>query len=194
MEDQRLAKLREARRVDAPDAVAIVKAQREKDFKEIASHEAFLEASKTTHAKEIANILHKKDLEIKDEELNRQWEEYLLRKKKEEIDYRVKQEKGLTKQRVLADIKQTKREIAIKRYGHLYKKDENGDPIDFTVSTFINKYEEVARWYKSLTDNTRRIINTTVKFIFRISLTGGLVYLAYRVLQWLVSNGVALGL
>lgn len=179
-------------RVQAPDAVALVEQQRAKDLAEIAENAEFQKASKTTHAKEVANILLRKDLEIQDEELNRQWDEYLLEKKKEELDYRVKQEKGLTKQTVKADIKQKKREIAQKRYAHLYKKDANGELIDFTVSGFINRYKEFTNWYKSLTDNTQRLINSTFKFIFKAGLTVGVAFAVYKALQILAKSGIVI--
>ena len=177
-------------KTEAQDALEIVQRQREKDLAEIAESEAFTVPSQLIHAREVANILHKKDLEIQDEEISRQWDMYLLGKKKEELAYKAKKEKGIVKQKVKANVKKEKRDIAMIRYGHLYEKDENGEYKDFTVSTFINRYKEFANWYQSLTENTRKVINSSIKFIFRTGLTVGLVYLAYRALQILAKSGV----
>lgn len=172
------------------DVSKIVDAQRAKDLEDISKNEKFTTMSTEITAREAYNELKKKDNEIKDEELKREWEEYLLKKKKEEQDYRTALEKDLIKQEVKADVYAKKREISIKRYGYLYQKAEDGSLKDFSPSKVLNRYKELARWYQSLTDPTRKIINTTTKLLLRIGIIVAIGFALYGIIKWIVSSGI----
>lgn len=177
-------------KAEAADVSKIVEEQRAKDLADISKNEKFTEMSLNVSTREAYNVLKKKDNEIKDEELKREWEEYLLRKKKEEQDYRTALEKNLIRQEVKADVYAKKREIAIKRYGYLYHAAEDGSLKDFSPSKVLNRYKELANWYKSLTDPTKKIINTTAKLLLRIGVITAIGFALYGVIKWVVSSGV----
>lgn len=172
------------------DVSKIIDAQRAKDLEDISKNEKFTTMSTEITAREAYNELKKKDNEIKDEELQREWEEYLLRKKKEEQDYRTALEKDLIKQEVKADVYAKKREIAIKRYGYLYTKAEDGSLKDFSPSKALNRYRELANWYKSLTEPTRKMLNTTAKLLIRIGVVTAIGFALYGIIKWIISSGI----
>ena len=187
--DQVKAKQEQEQQNKSLDKETILQAQREKDLAEISKDEKFLNASKEVNARDMAVSLRQKANQIQNEELNRQWEEYLLKKKKEEQAYRTKLEKNILKQEIQAEINEKKRLIAERRYGYLYKR-EGESYKDFTQSKTINRLKEINNWYKGLTDNVQKAIKTTVKFIFKAGITLGALYLGYRVLIFLSNSGL----
>lgn len=167
------------------EAKAVVENQRKADLQAISENEEFKNASKLVNERKVYNELKKEANQIKDEELNREWEEYLLKKKKEAQDYRTKLEKNVIKQEVKADVYKKKREIAEKRFGYLYK-----DMKDFTPSKALNRLKEFRNWYNNLSDTIHKIVNTTLKWVFRLGLTTGGIFALYGILKWLLNNGL----
>lgn len=60
-----------------------------------------------------------------------------------------------------------KRIKMIEKYGYLYKKDEHGNPIDFSYSVFVNVMRTLARNFNKL--------DTTFRNVLKIIFWGGLV-------------------
>ena len=181
----------EIKDIIAKDNSEIIETQRKKDLQDISKDEGFLSASKEVNARDVANTLRAKSNDIQNEELNRELEEYILKKKKEKLDLEAKLGKDLMKQEVKADINEKKRLIAEKRYGYLYT-EVNGKYKDFTQSKSINRFKEINNWYKGLSDNLQKAISTTVKFMFKAGITVGAVYVAYKLLQIATSSGLIL--
>lgn len=150
------------------------------------------------HKKSLADY-RKKELEIENVELKNKYDEYVLKKNKELLDYQIKYEKGLVKETARANIQVQKLDIALKRYGYLYPLlDENGvaktdynnnvivDMSKFTPNKLNNRFKEFETNYSKLNKTTRKAIWATLKTVLilgTITISG---YLLYVLAKWLM--------
>ena len=186
------ALIAEEKEKEITDKENLLKSQRKEDLANISKSEQFLKASEEINTRDVAVSMRKKANEIQNEELQRDWEEYLLQKKKEEQDYRTKLEKDLLKKEIQAEINEKKRLIAERRYGYLYdQKELNGKIVykDFTQSKTINRFKELNNWYKNLSENMQKAISTTVKFIIKAGVSISILYIIYQVLKFVNNLG-----
>lgn len=194
-------------------AVAVVEEQAKKDYVAISENEEFRRASLETHTREVSAELQSKANEIQDKELQNEYQAYLLKKKKEELDYRVRREKDIIKQDVKAQVFQKKYSIAKQRYGYLYNptwqdkldengkpmKNENGEPIrelvpskDFTSNSFLNKMREFEHYYENLSVTARKAIWTALKTVLII---GGIAlggFLLWKLVAFIANSGITI--
>ena len=180
----------------------VVNSQQKKDFEDIANDLDFQKASREVNARDVREQLREKALAIKDKEVQHEWDEYLLKKKKEQLDYKIKKEKRIIKTEITADVKHKKIKIAEQMYGHLYEKEivddvnEKGEKIqsvvykDFSASTFINRYREFSNWYKSLSAPTKKIVKTSLKFLIGGSVVFIIITLIVNGFKWLLDSGI----
>lgn len=137
--------------------------------------------------KESASVLIQHDkLNILSEKQKNELAEYELECEKQQLAYRKKKEKKLIKEQAKAKIQKQKIEILQTRYGYLYKLDENGKPIDFVSSKFVNKYKEFCNWYSTTSDGFKKIVKGTLKIMFWC----GVIFLAYKGFRWLANSGI----
>lgn len=164
----------------------IIGDQRKANLKAISKSDNFLRKSLEVDARTVNAELDKQANKTLDTEIQNEYKQYELKKLKEKLDYKTKLEKNIAKQEVKAEVAQKKYDIALKRYGYLYKPtvkqivgddgnpilDENGKPLttvvpskDFTPNKFINKTKELANYYDNLSDTAKKVIWSTIKFI-----------------------------
>ena len=137
--------------------------------------------------KESASVLIQHDkLNILSEKQKNELAEYELECEKQQLAYRKKKEKKLIKEQAKAKIQKQKIEILQTRYGYLYKLDDNGKPIDFVSSKFVNKYKEFCNWYSTTSDGFKKIVKGTLKIMFWC----GVIFLAYKGFRWLANSGI----
>lgn len=194
-------------------AVEVVEEQAKKDYIAISENEAFRKASLETNTREVTAELQAKVNEIQDKELQNEYQAYLLKKKKEELDYRVKREKDIIKQDVKAQVFNKKYSIAKQRYGYLYNptwqdkldengkpmKNENGEPIrelvpskDFTSNGFLNKMREFEHYYENLSVTARKAIWTALKTVLIIGAIALGGFLLWKLVAFIANSGITI--
>lgn len=190
---------------------SIIESQREKNLRAISKNEDFQKASLMNDMRAVGAKLQEEENETWQHELENEYKQYELKKYKETLDYKTKKEKHIVKEKVKAEVAKQKYDIALARYGYLYKPqlkqicDDNGNPVldkdgnpvttvipakDFTPNKFINKTKELVNFYANLSDEIKKAIWVTLKLIL---IVGGIavVGVALKMLvDWLVSAGV----
>ena len=167
----------------------LIDEQREKDFDAIKNGEAFKNKNQVLNKKEVDMALRQKENFLTNEELNREWEEYLLAKKKEQQAYTIKKEKRLIKQDVKSKIAAQKREIALNTFGYLYA-DDKGNIQNFVYSKSINRLRQFANWYKSLEESTRKIIKSTILLIIGLGIFAAFSVGLFKIIILLIKGGL----
>ena len=178
--------------VATPKTNSIVDEARQPVMQQIANSEEFKRETQKLYHKEVEVDFAEKTIQLADRELNNQYEQYALSKKKELLDLRVKYEKGLIKEQVKAQVQQQKIDIALKRYGYLTPlydennevvKDKDGNVVvdmsKFTPNKPSNRFKELEFNYRNMSQTARKIIWTTIKtvvIIGLIALCGWLIY------------------
>lgn len=189
----------------------IIGDQRKENLKAISQSSEFLRKSLEVDSRTVNAELDKQANITLDTEIQNEYKQYELKKLKEKLDYKTKLEKTISKQEVKAEVAQKKYDIALKRYGYLYKPtvkqimdengnpllDENGNPIttivpskDFTPNKFINRTKELANYYANLSDTAKKVIWTTVKFVLFASAGSLVVWGLVAIFKRLATSGV----
>lgn len=174
----------------------IVTKQRKKDLEAIAQNEQFQKQSLDINMRDVGAQLLQRQNEIEDKELRNELDRYRLKKEKEKLDYRTKKEKNIVREEVKADVFEKKLEVAEKRYGYLYEKENDETKSmkykNFTINKFVNRTKEFSNWYKSLSAEVRKIIWTTVKTFL---IVGGIalgLYVMYELIRALATSGLVI--
>lgn len=192
MQQRALQLVEEEKNNVAPKTDSIVDEARQPVMQQIANSEEFKRETQKLYHKEVAVDFAEKTIKLADRELNNQYEQYALSKKKELLDSRVKYEKGLIKEQVKAQVQQQKIDIALKRYGYLTPlydennevvKDKDGNVVvdmsKFTPNKPSNRFKELEFNYRNMSQTARKIIWTTIKTVVivgLIALGGWLIY------------------
>ena len=176
---------------------SIIEEQHKKNLAAIAQNEEFKRASMTNDMRAVGAKLQKAENDTWDAELANEYKRYELNKRKEALDYKTKLEKNITKEQVKAEVANKKYDVALARYGYLYKPqvkqilDENGEPIldengkpmtkvipakDFTPNKFINKTKELVNFYDNLSSQVKKAIWVSLKLVL---VAGGIVALVF---------------
>lgn len=192
MEQRALQLVEEEKNNVTPKTDSIVDEARQPVMQQIANSEEFKRETQKLYHKEVEVDFAEKTIKLADRELNNQYEQYALSKKKELLDSRVKYEKGLIKEQVKAQVQQQKIDIALKRYGYLTPlydennevvKDKDGNVVvdmsKFTPNKPSNRFKELEFNYRNMSQTARKIIWTTIKTVVivgLIALGGWLIY------------------
>ena len=190
---------------------SIIESQREKNLRAISKNEDFQKASLMNDMRAVGAKLQEEENETWQHELENEYKQYELKKYKETLDYKTKKEKHIVKEKVKAEVAKQKYDIALARYGYLYKPqlkqicDDNGNPVldkdgnpvttvipakDFTPNKFINKTKELVNFYANLSDEIKKAICVTLKLVLII---GGIAIVGVglkMLVDWLVGAGV----
>ena len=182
-------------------ATNIVQEQQQKDIDNFKDTEDFKKASRELAERKVLGEFKKEALAVLDGDLKNQYQEYVLKKEKERLDYIMENEKPLIKEKAKADLMEQKIKIAEQRYGYLYQRvivediDDKGNKIqkvvykDFTPSKFLNVLKELASKYKNLSQTTRSAILTTLKIIFGVGISVLVIWLGYKGISALLHSG-----
>lgn len=190
---------------------SIIESQREKNLRAISKNEDFQKASLMNDMRSVGAKLQEEENETWQHELKNEYKQYELKKLKETLDYKTKKEKHIVKEKVKAEVAKQKYDIALARYGYLYKPqlkqicDDNGNPVldkdgnpvttvipakDFTPNKFINKTKELVNFYANLSDEIKKAIWVTCKFILFVGVVAIVGVGLKMLIDWLVSVGV----
>lgn len=189
----------------------VVNNQKQKDLDKISQTKEFQQQSLLINTREVVADLKNQENKIYDKELQNELDAYILKKKKEELDYTAKKERNSIRQDVKAKVFKKKYDVAWQRYGYLYKSswvdkldeqgracvDEKGNTIkvqkpaeDFTPNRFINFIREAVHFYKTLSDNAQKAIFVTIKWIIKLGALTGIGFLGWYAIKYLTSLGI----
>lgn len=166
----------------------ILDEQYEKNKAEISASEDFKNLTKEVTARSIKAQLSEDMLAIISNEQKNELAKYMLSIQKKQLDYRRKKENKLIYEEVKADIYNKKVESLKKRYGYLYKKDENGYIIDFVPSKIHNRIQEITNWWKGTSENFKKIIKGVCKILLWSAILFIVLKVGYNVLKWISAN------
>lgn len=134
--------------------------------------------------------LSKDMLEVLNEEQKNALAKFVLDCEKDKLEFRKKKEKKIIIEEIKADLFNKKVEALKKKYGYLYKRDENGDLIGFVPNKMYNKYASFCNWWANTTDGFRKIVKGTLKVVFWVGVAGLAIVIGYNLFEW-ISNATA---
>lgn len=134
--------------------------------------------------------LSKDMLEVLNEEQKNALAKFVLDCEKEKLEFRKKKEKKIIIEEIKADLFNKKVEALKKKYGYLYKRDENGDLIGFVPNKIYNKYASFCNWWANTTDGFKKIVKGTLKVVFWVGVAGLAIVIGYNLFEW-ISNATA---
>ena len=134
--------------------------------------------------------LSKDMLAVLNEEQKNALAKFVLDCEKEKLEFRKKKEKKIIIEEIKADLFNKKVEALKKKYGYLYKRDENGDLIGFVPNKAYNKYASFCNWWANTTDGFKKIVKGTLKVVFWVGVAGLAIVIGYNLFEW-ISNATA---
>ena len=174
----------EQRELDKPNiANDIVETQYQKDKEELVNDEKFQETSKNIVTKSAEIKMQEDLLNLLNQKQKNDLAQYALECEKSKLEYRKKKEKDVILADVKAEIANKKIETLWKRYGYMYK-----DRKDFIPNKSYNRQKEIANWWNGTSDNFKKVVRGTFKFVFWAGFISLAVVLGYRIFMWIVEN------
>ena len=165
------------------DVADTIEKQYEKNRNELAKKEDFIGLTEEITQRSAKAKLGEDMLAVMTQEHKNALSAYALDCEKKKLEFRTKKEKKLILEDVKADIAQKKVETLKKRYGYMYKENE-----EFIPSKSYNRQREIVNWWNGLSDNIKK----TIKGILKVCFWGGLavlvIVLGRRVVQWVIEN------
>jgi hypothetical protein len=166
----------------------IIKQQYDKKTNELAADENFQRLTQEVIQRQAKAKLSEDMLAVLDKEHKNELSQYYLKCEKEKLQFRKKKEKKIIIEEVRSEVFAKKLENLKRRYGYLYKKDSNGEPIDFIPSKSYNRQRELTNWWNGLGDNFKRIVKGTFKILIWGAILVGGSMLLYEGFTWFATN------
>lgn len=166
----------------------VIQKQYEQHKQELTNNEDFLTLTKEVVARSAKAELQKEILDILTEEQRNELSGYLLECEKQKLEYRKKKERKVIIEDVKSKIVEQKINSLKRRYGYLYKKDANGEPIEFVASKAVNKYKEYCNWWLGTSDGFKKIVKGVLRFLMWGAVVFLVVTVGYELIMWLVGN------
>lgn len=165
------------------DVATTIEKQYEKNRNELATKDDFIGLTEEITERSAKAKLGEDMLAVMNQEHKNALSAYALDCEKKKLEFRTKKEKKLILEDVKADIAQKKIETLKKRYGYMYKDDE-----EFIPSKSYNRQRELVNWWNGLSDNIKKTIKGVLKVVIWCGI-GVLVFvLGRRVIQWIINN------
>lgn len=173
---------------------ALVKAEIENQYTQntsaLTQSEDFKSLTKEITERKARASLSRDMLEVLNEEQKNALAKFVLDCEKEKLEFRKKKEKKIIIEEIKADLFNKKVEALKKKYGYLYKRDENGELIGFVPNKAYNKYASFCNWWANTTDGFKKIVKGTLKVVFWVGVAGLAIVIGYNLFDW-ISNATA---
>lgn len=157
--------------------------QYEKDKQELASSDEFQQNSREIVERATKAQFDKDRIDILTQEHLNELSAYALACEKAKLKFRQEKEKKLIIEDVKADLANKRIETLKKRYGYLYKEEE-----EFIPSKSYNRQREIANWWGGTSETFRKVVKSTAKAIGICALVFALGFIGYKAIQWLLYN------
>lgn len=165
-----------------------IHAQYDKNKEQLLANDDFKNLTQQIIERSAKAELTKDMLAILSEEQKNELSAYLLQCEKQKLDYRKKKEKKVVLEEVKAEVAEKKINALKRRYGYLYKLDENGQPKDFIANKFVNKYKELINWWDGTSDGFKKIVKGILKVVLWGGIAALIILLGYRAFKWIAEN------
>ena len=156
---------------------------------ELAQNSELKEITEEVVKRKAKAVLSRDMLAVLSEEQKNELAKFILDCEKEKLDFRKRKEKKVIIENVKADIFNQKVEALKKKYGYLYKKDENGEIVGFVPNKLYNKYAAFVNWWDNTTNDFRKIVKGTLKVVFWAGVVAVVVLVGYHIFDWVSSVG-----
>ena len=157
--------------------------QYEQEKKALQENVEFANISKEVVQRSAKANLAKDMLDVMTQEHKNELSAYVLKTEKEKLAVKMKLEKQVIKAEIDAEVMERKILALKKRYGYLYKDNEN-----FVASKKYNKFRELENWWSSTSTTFRKVVTGTLKFILWGTLAFLVIYFGYQGVKWLMEN------
>lgn len=156
--------------------------------KELMSNEDFQKVTHEIVQRGAQAELDQHMISILSAEQKNELSKYALECEKQKLAYKKKKEKGVIAEEVKAEVANKKIEALKKRYGYLYEKDNNGEPIGFIANKTVNKYKEFCNWYDGTSNGFKKVVKATLKVLLWGGVAVLVCLLGYRAIKWIADN------
>lgn len=167
-----------------------IQSQYENNKQQLVNNEDFKKLTQEITERTAKAELGKDMLEVLSKEQKNELALYVLECEKQQIEYRKKHEKKVILEEVQAEVFDKKVKALKKKYGYLYKKDENGEIVNFIPSKAYNKYRAFCHWWENTTDGFKKIVKGTLKVLFWCAIVGLVVLVGYKLFDWISSVNI----
>lgn len=157
--------------------------QYEQEKKALQENVEFANISKEVVQRSAKANLAKDMLDVMTQEHKNELSAYVLKTEKEKLAVKMKLEKQVIKAEIDAEVMERKILALKKRYGYLYKDNEN-----FVASKKYNKFRELENWWSNTSTTFRKIVTGTLKLILWGTVAFLVLYFGYQGVQWLMEN------
>ena len=156
---------------------------------ELAQNSELKEITEEVVKRKAKAVLSRDMLAVLSEEQKNELAKFILDCEKEKLNFRKRKEKKVIIENVKADIFNQKVEALKKKYGYLYKKDENGEIVGFVPNKIYNKYAAFVNWWDNTTNDFKKIVKGTLKVVFWAGVVAVVVLVGYHIFDWVSSVG-----
>lgn len=156
---------------------------------ELAQNSELKEITEEVVKRKAKAVLSRDMLAVLSEEQKNELAKFILDCEKEKLNFRKRKEKKVIIENVKADIFNQKVEALKKKYGYLYKKDENGEIVGFVPNKLYNKYAAFVNWWDNTTNDFKKIVKGTLKVVFWAGVVAVVVLVGYHIFDWVSSVG-----
>lgn len=157
--------------------------QYEQEKKALQENVEFANISKEVVQRSAKANLAKDMLDVMTQEHKNELSAYVLKTEKEKLAVKIKLEKQVIKAEIDAEVMERKVLALKKRYGYLYKDNEN-----FVASKRYNKFRELENWWSNTSTTFRKFVTGTLKLILWGTIGFLVLYFGYQGVQWLMEN------
>lgn len=156
---------------------------------ELAQNSELKEITEEVVKRKAKAVLSRDMLAVLSEEQKNELAKFILDCEKEKLNFRKRKEKKVIIENVKADIFNQKVDALKKKYGYLYKKDENGEIVGFVPNKLYNKYAAFVNWWDNTTNDFKKIVKGTLKVVFWAGVVAVVVLVGYHIFDWVSSIG-----
>lgn len=174
-------------REDKSQALVDIQEQIEEQYRknqnELSTNQDFVKLTQEVTDRNAKVKLAKDMLDILDKERKNELQAYILQCEKEKLDFKKKKEKKVIIEEVKADISNRKIEALKKRYGYMYKENE-----EFIPNKFHNITREISNWWNGTSDNFKKIVKGVLKVFFWGAVAILVIKVGSHLVEWIANN------
>ena len=174
-------------RQDKSQALVDIQEQIEEQYRknqnELSANQDFVKLTQEVVERNAKAKLGQDMLGILEKEQKNELQAYILKCEKEKLEFKKKKEKKVIIEEVKADISNRKIEALKKRYGYMYKENE-----EFIPNKFHNITREISNWWNGTSDNFKKIVKGVLKVFFWGAVAILVIKVGSHLVEWIANN------